>query len=710
MALSTAKPSSSSFLKGVHVYFLGLSNTFAQPATKALQANSGRVIPPKISSFFQKAAAVSVSKHFPPDMTHVLCGDKYQDASPASILMDLGVEGPLPSSIKVVHHSWLSECLKMKRCVDTTPFEIDMQAKPFAPAEDGGGGGGGGGGDRGGDDVSGKHPARGDQPQGASTNGKRPRLDISSNIFADDSLPPAPPLLQGHTPKRLSYSFIPPNQEWLMYDVGLLHLRVHPAAAAAAAAAASINYNTESIPESCTSPVSSPPPAPPSFPIRIAAFDLDSTLIKTRSQKSFAASPTDWQWFHPSVPPTLKALHQEGYKVVIISNQRGIESKNTDLSSLLQRLASVVSALKIPEIEGYFATHHSVFYKPAPGSWYLLEEKYRGGGGGRKEGGGEEGIDTANSFFVGDAAGRPKQGKMRGRDHSDSDLKLAVNVGGIGFKTPEEFFLGSRLSCDKGEVLKAAIERERRSAVEEYVVVRRKGSGCRTSNGSTGLPSSTLSTGEHGQSVTPPSVPPSVPPSPPTRQEAVLLLGPPACGKSTYCHIHLPHHTRINQDTLKSLNKCQRAALEALEKGESIVIDATNATSKLRKQWVHLLRSCPLPSLPSSSSSSTFLLLKVVEFLPPKVATIHLNFFRGINLDATAVEGREGGRAEGADFLRCVPERVIHSFFKLIEPVKEDGGKEEGFEEHVQVKELVLKPFRNRREAHLFGCYLPSIR
>eukprot|EP00624_Nannochloropsis_granulata_P006971 evm.model.NODE_5640_length_1880_cov_30.835638.1 len=205
MTLSTAKPSSS-FLNGVHVYFLGLSSTFAQPATKALQAKGGRVIPPKIPSFFQKAAVVSVSKHLPPDMTHLLCGDKYQDASPASILKDLGVEGPLPSSIKVVHHSWLSECLKMKKCVDSAPFEIDMKAKPVAPADGGGGG------------VLGKHPARVDQQQGASTNGKRPRSAVSSNLFADDSLPPAPPLLQGHTPKRLSYPFIPPDQEWLVYD------------------------------------------------------------------------------------------------------------------------------------------------------------------------------------------------------------------------------------------------------------------------------------------------------------------------------------------------------------------------------------------------------------------------------------------------------------------------------------------------------------
>ena len=748
MTPSTAKPSSSSsFFKGVHAYFLGLSNTFAKPATEALHRAGGKVISPKpqIAPLFQKAAAASANKQLPAEVTHVLCDDKYKDASPASILKALGVEGPLPSSVKVVRQPWLSECIRKKQCMDTAPFEIDMNAAPIASADGGVGGG-----------VLGKHSAPGEQQQSASSNnGKRPRPPTPSNAnpFADDSLPPAPPLLQGRKPTRLSYPFIPPNQEWLMYDVGLLHLQVRPPAATAATAATAASTTssaTRAIPESSSSPLSSPLPRP----VRIAAFDFDSTLIKTTSGKSFATSPTDWQWFHSSVPSALQALHQQGYKIVIISNQRGIETKNTDLPSLLQRLASVASSLGVPEMEGFFATHNSVFYKPAPGSWYLLEEKYgeRGGGGGRREGGGEGGgggggrrggggdgggggIDKLNSFYVGDAAGRPKQNKIRGRDHSDSDLKFAVNVGGgFGFKTPEEYFAKSKMSVDKGEVLKEAVVRERRSAVDGYVVVRRAGSNS-SSNSSSGSSSSssscsscssspsssTMTTGGSSTAI----IPPSLPPSPPTRQEAILLLGPPASGKSTYCHTHLPHHTRINQDTLKTLPKCQQAALEALKRGESIVIDATNSTSKLRKEWTNLLRSCPLSSLPSSSSSSSStavavaaaaaatspsssLLLKVVEFLPPKLATIHLNSFRSMNLDASE-GGEEGGREEGVDFLRGVREMVIHTFFKYVEPVRE-GGREDGYEEHVQVREVVLRPFRNRREAHLFGCFLPGKR
>lgn len=44
-------------------------------------------------------------------------------------------------------------------------------------------------------------------------------------------------------------------------------------------------------------------------------------------------------------------------------------------------------------------------------------------------------MDASKSFFVGDAAGRPKLGDRR-KDFSASDVMFAVNAG-IGFQTPE---------------------------------------------------------------------------------------------------------------------------------------------------------------------------------------------------------------------------------------------------------------------------------
>lgn len=50
-------------------------------------------------------------------------------------------------------------------------------------------------------------------------------------------------------------------------------------------------------------------------------------------------------------------------------------------------------------------------------------------------------IDKTNSFYVGDAAGRPKNWALgKKKDHSSADRLMALNVD-VKFETPEEHFL-----------------------------------------------------------------------------------------------------------------------------------------------------------------------------------------------------------------------------------------------------------------------------
>lgn len=44
---------------------------------------------------------------------------------------------------------------------------------------------------------------------------------------------------------------------------------------------------------------------------KIAAFDLDSTLIATSSGKKFGNDPADWKWWDPSVPTRLRKMYME---------------------------------------------------------------------------------------------------------------------------------------------------------------------------------------------------------------------------------------------------------------------------------------------------------------------------------------------------------------------------------------------------------------
>lgn len=50
---------------------------------------------------------------------------------------------------------------------------------------------------------------------------------------------------------------------------------------------------------------------PPSKRRKVAAFDLDGTIIRTASGKKHADGPGDWQWWDTCVPLKLKSLYYE---------------------------------------------------------------------------------------------------------------------------------------------------------------------------------------------------------------------------------------------------------------------------------------------------------------------------------------------------------------------------------------------------------------
>lgn len=92
-------------------------------------------------------------------------------------------------------------------------------------------------------------------------------------------------------------------------------------------------------------------------------------------------------------------------------------------------------------------------------------------------------------------------------------------------------------------------------------------------------------------------------------------MGSPGAGKSTFAKRHLTPlgYERVNQDTLKTREKCLKAALEYLEAKKSVVVgmflvwhldtskplimnsDATNADTETRKHWVDLASKLTIP-------------------------------------------------------------------------------------------------------------------
>ena len=75
--------------------------------------------------------------------------------------------------------------------------------------------------------------------------------------------------------------------------------------------------------------------------------------------------------------------------------------------------------------------------------------------------------------------------------------------------------------------------------------------------------------------------------------ELVLLVSPPACGKTNLA-VHVFErqlgYVRVNRDSLGSMEKCLHYAKQALREGISVVVDNTNTDAAMRRRWVSLAK------------------------------------------------------------------------------------------------------------------------
>ena len=150
-------------------------------------------------------------------------------------------------------------------------------------------------------------------------------------------------------------------------------------------------------------------------PRKIAAFDLDSTLVNNRKGHTFTQSPDDVQVM-PNRIPRLQSLLRDQYILVIFTNQKATtQARREKTFSILQRKISI---LNLPVLV-FAALDDDQFRKPGLGMWREMD-KILGA------------VDYSKSFYCGDAAGRPG-------DHSDSDLEFAQNER-VQFYTPEQLF------------------------------------------------------------------------------------------------------------------------------------------------------------------------------------------------------------------------------------------------------------------------------
>ena len=157
----------------------------------------------------------------------------------------------------------------------------------------------------------------------------------------------------------------------------------------------------------------------------IYMFDLDNTLIKTKSGKKFPINNSDWKFLYPEIPNKLSQYFQS--IIGIISNQKGLKNKN-QINDWMIKIKNIINGLNVHFV--FASILDDRFRKPLPNSWNYIQEQIL------------YNIDinslkTKNKiYYIGDAFGRPN-------DFSDTDIKYAINCE-FKFKTPELFFKNSR--------------------------------------------------------------------------------------------------------------------------------------------------------------------------------------------------------------------------------------------------------------------------
>jgi len=198
---------------------------------------------------------------------------------------------------------------------------------------------------------------------------------------------------------------------------------------------------------------------------------------------------------------------------------------------VLGKIKDLEKELKV-SLQAFVAVENDMWRKPSPKIWTFWVQKFNPLN------------SSEDSFFVGDAAGRSLHFYD---DFSCGDYGFALNAH-IPFFTPEHFFNGQKLSdCCLYFHPQEYIERASSSSWQFPLL---------------------------------------------SSLEIVVLVGYPGSGKSTFFKNYFSsgNYTHINQDTLKTFNKCLSETEKSLRAQKSCVIDNTNGTREKRAHFVQLAR------------------------------------------------------------------------------------------------------------------------
>lgn len=314
---------------------------------------------------------------------------------------------------------------------------------------------------------------------------------------------------------------------------------------------------------------------------KIAAFDLDHTLLKPKNDRKFARNKNDACYMFENVYDLLKDYELRGYKIVIFTNQKRIAYKKNNQNALMTKeerasynlrndIVEKVDLWFWPEVDVFISYKDDQYRKPAPGMY--TEFLKRNG-------------EVKDLFYVGDAAGRET-------DFSNSDRLFAYNIG-ADFKTPEQFFLGDPFP--PLPEIKSLVPLEKKKVplleIPELCVI--------------------------------------------------ILIGMPGSGKSRLAqkiHKKFAESVIVSNDTSGSSTKTNTAFRQAIMKGlGAVIVDNTNSTKGVRRPFIHYAQKndypvyaihCSMPEEYCKHLNIHRCVKKGDKCVPPVVYSIYKNKFQ----------------------------------------------------------------------------------
>ncbi len=282
---------------------------------------------------------------------------------------------------------------------------------------------------------------------------------------------------------------------------------------------------------------------------KVAFFDLDYTLIKPKSGRKFPKDKNDFTFMYDNVIEVLNKYISEDYHIFIISNQNGLlkENKAEKYENMKFKLNTIFKNINIENITIFLACGENYYRKPHSGAFHFYETLYN------------VKINKKSSFFCGDALGRKDDDSLhpftKKGDFSASDYYFAIN-NDLKIYTPEIIFNNN----DKKKIYTQEIKR---TFLDKVLSKENKENFEKLVNTINSI----------------------------NKQKIIIMNGSPASGKSTFTSYMCKNFDFIccESDILK--NKLEKNVEKELKYGNSVIVDATNATKAHRLKYIQMTKA-----------------------------------------------------------------------------------------------------------------------